>query len=334
MTIASSVNSQYNFKDMFPKCTEAFNSLTDETKLKSGFDKFMQPCIKFTTSVIKDRATVNKILFDCISLYIYLQHIEQNEKEEVNKIASCNYLYYQIKIFTENYRYECASTREFLKRMKDADIRKTIDYNICDIRKDDFKEIDEDLHLTLSYLDKVSGVSYHAKNGKLSCHLINAFEEYLKLLDKSKSKYNTSFVEVLKFFNDKYKTHIGKLPNCASANVELKHSTKSGTDIQVSVARNKEMTEEIITAMSAGCTQGMRTGFVLLCFSIIIIIIFILYKYTRCSSFVQPSIMKLKRMFMKNENKDYRDTMDSFEKFYQDSTISRRPISYIPKDYK
>ncbi|GAW84565.1 variable surface protein [Plasmodium gonderi] len=370
MAQASDVNTKISFGSIFPECSNDYNFAKDMYRDILQRDGLSHVCAHFGKSVTIYQGNWSQYISPCIDLGHYLYHIKH--KKDKNNIKSyCIYFSYKLKEAVSYNNNNCKSIDECYQKFIAAKRNEKIDVlNIC---QGYIINIDDNTYKIFQYLDKLYETVYKRNNGKrwiCWSQDIRNYAPYMRHLESCSFKHDIYFQEMLNILNDRYimlcpqleKIDLFKnIPSPTISGKEEKIDEQRKIEVEVTTQAEEKIPlkatngiEETIqvdkksqgevgspiqwtsaqhgTNTEGRITSSLSTGFIILPF-IILIIVFILYKYTLWGSLVQRRVQKLKRMFIKNKNNVYRDIMDYFEKTYQDSINRRRHISYSQGGY-
>ncbi|GAW83946.1 variable surface protein [Plasmodium gonderi] len=302
-------NQDFNFEEIFPKCRNNFNSF-NKYNTWEYINNYSKLCNDFGQSI---NLRYGEVAFQdsCIILGAYLESIKdkKNRDSEFNIRPYCNYFYYKLKALVKLYEAECDTANDcYTKWMQKRQgvIRITVP-TVCN--NIDVQKLNNSIFDTMKYLDKLFENLEELKRYINRKDFIQASqvatsckEKYENLVVISKSMNNQSFINLLNEYNEDYVQFINKI---------------------------KE--QEGIQKMAQVATTTNEAGVVLLTFSIIIIM-FILFKYTRYGIYLQRKPGKLRRM-MRKKYKEYLNLMNSIEKTRNDSIYRKHKISYGTHDY-
>ncbi|GAW84457.1 variable surface protein [Plasmodium gonderi] len=337
-----------NFDGIFPQCVYDF-IVAQDAYVKIGQTLGLSfVCDNFGNAVKKNNKS-SDFLFPCTNLGRCLYYINLKR----NNDRCCKYFSYKFKELMKNKYNKCVTIKDCYQKLKNAKKNEKMS-DILGICEGHIIEIDDDTYEIFNYLEKLYETVYKVTSKGYSCWRTeeNMYKKYMTHLKSCKYKNDADFRDMLTMLNTRYIEICSSLekielfprtpeaiPSQAQEGNPVNTTATVESEIVVKDIKQAEKTsplrgtnshQAVITKV--GIISSTDTRFVILPFTISIIV-FILYKYTRWGSFIQSRMRKIKNMFIKNENNEYRDIMDSFEKKYDVSKNRRHHISYIPENY-
>ncbi|GAW84454.1 variable surface protein [Plasmodium gonderi] len=201
----------------------------------------------------------------CRDVLYYLKYIDEHIGKSNSRLeASCKYFFYK-----EGRRLQYSYTLS----------------DIC-LNYANANDIDDDTYNKLQILGKLHNIYGKFEQIKDICHSVNTIlKQYKILLDDYESMNdNRSFTEELDKFKKEYNGYIQKSNECdiAAKILEISSVTETKEDIitDKSLVTSASRSENAVTGIDTGTGVGIFTVVLLIC-------IFILYKYTTFGLFLK-----------------------------------------------
>ncbi|GAW82026.1 variable surface protein [Plasmodium gonderi] len=300
MNNLSSLNIDIDLESIFPPCIKEYND-TLKTFVDFLRNPFYNICTTISRTLLKSSKTGYTFFNSCIYLSTYLKNIER--KSEKDKISYCKYFSFKLKEEINDLNHSCKNEVDCYQQMISVSVGNTKNNNsVPDSCKDLIENIHDD---TFSLFQTLEGLYYKSNellnDNEVCPHGSSCFNNYKKLCKICQKENNKE----LRIFLEKYKdehlqnTHA---PSCIEPPKYLLSSS----------IRTVLLTSFIITLS-------------------IPFIAFILYEYTPCGLYLQPSIRKLKEIWNK-KRKEQQQLINSFESTYDELVDKSSQISYSAID--
>ncbi|GAW84535.1 variable surface protein [Plasmodium gonderi] len=266
----------FNFVGIFPNCMQDLR-IYKKIKENDYSSILRDPCLKIFTELSGQQINRFDFLPQCYELILYLNYIN-TIKSSPNKKPSCVYFNYMVKNTLKYFKISDQNSYHAYDKIIDH-TKNTVFNSVSNVCKNDFKEMDENIYLTLTKLNVLyEWISEPGMNCSKSDECINVYRELSEICDRSN---NDSLRTVLEKFENSYMTYLPYLQEILKLRASLKN------------ARIVMLTFIIIPLTS-------------------LMITFFLYKYTPHGSFIQPAVRMLRRIW-KTKNNDYLNIIDSSE---------------------
>ncbi|GAW84019.1 variable surface protein [Plasmodium gonderi] len=259
----------YTFNDIFPTCMKVFDNLDgmEKRELRISYHNL---CLNISDEVVKTRYFYTF----CLNLCVYLDNIES---ENLDKKTHCKYFNYKLKYALEGLSPHCKNEQKCYEDMYQVSIgdnKKVSEVckgDILELKEGTFKIMDilNALYTSFEYL-KTS--SRYDLDQSMCLHADEYSAKYKNLLQISSEINNDSLKELLENFNKEYITLQEKFINCHAHSKSIHNSS-----------------------------WKIAVGLILTI--TLLIIAFILYKYTHYVSLLQPLVRKL-RSIWNNRNEE------------------------------
>ncbi|GAW82009.1 variable surface protein [Plasmodium gonderi] len=287
----------------------------------------------------------------CMELGRYLYHIENEKLSEVEKILNCIYFSYKLKMELGKYSSNDKNLVALFKRTvkpsiindehRDVETFIQVCHEFDEYSGDDGSEILENFKKVYNIIEELKDNTNYCTSCKQN------YEEYMSSLESSKCKDISSFKFILEKIKNFYEckcpleknVHLDHYPtveqisentennsmndtnNIAETNPKI--SPNEGTNtLLINEPFTNELTETI-TSVNIGTFSVI---------SVILILIFILYKYTPYGSYLLRRILMSGRR-LNRRYKDHLNLMESFDKTYNNSIDDRYSIAYKSEYY-
>ncbi|GAW84179.1 variable surface protein [Plasmodium gonderi] len=346
MTSATNPDGEdFSFNGMFHTCANGFN-WDMEANISRDDQELTLLCSKFQNAV--NNGGYNNINFIkyCRVLCSYLKYIVRNI-EENNEKNCCKLFYYKLKndIIHKFSINEYSEAKDFYNKMVEQNIYspRTKISDICMSHPEHIKQetsnIFEYLFNIYYYKDLLNG----RKIGETG-----TMRQFKKKIEHLENFYNNNkdrlkeelqkIIEICKDFKNRWTTHPYKHAAAILSDSWLLERKRKLEEKDEKTIRNigkqtKTLEKKLIDPQAFMNTEtdnvtntGISIGKFFITFSILIIL-FILYKYTPYFSFLKPRIRKLRRKMNKN-NKNNLGLMETFDFEYNNSIDDRYKIAY------
>ncbi|GAW84232.1 variable surface protein [Plasmodium gonderi] len=309
---------QLSFKDIFPRCKTYYNSLTYNMNGGRVQIALKGPCNDISAEFTPDKYVNNVFYVPCEKLGLYLHELK-NMKEDTRK-PYCNFYIYELKREARNKSPKVNSFDDLHKKLIDSYSKTGV--RIPDVCKEYVSIMNDDVYEIFKMFDELYD---HFKSLK---HVRQNREQYVKLCVQTyekfseidKTNFNNIIDEELDRFKREFNSYLQKEPICrgdnASANCFLGNLGINA------------ITPEALSGDTASPMTWTSTG--ILSFAIIIII-FIVYKYTAYGSYLRPRKRKLKNMWNRKNKKHY-ELMNLFEQSHKNIIQNKHNILYNSVD--
>ncbi|GAW84004.1 variable surface protein [Plasmodium gonderi] len=353
-----------DFDDVYMKSNENYNWIIRRNWNEPKHHHFTELC-SYAKYDICRLSHGSHFTVDCRRLSILLDNMKLLlNRNHHNKIYFCIYFGYKMHELLKKYNCTIKSpTVAYDYMMKAYKYRfNTIIPKIC---KDYFVDLSHETYENFKKLDELYNRFYLFKNSNHSCsHAEYCSTEYKKLLRTISSEQNMDFHDLLYEFIYHYEKYMQKLNVCKSTPQTLpplpeqdRSRVISTEPMTVNVIRDKiskievsginemEGTGENMLKMISerkktldkarlsphtGTETTLSSGMIVLFFSVLIIL-FILYKYTTFGSYFNPRMRKIKRK-IKKRNKENINNMDSYKLAYNNPNDNCYHIEYSYMD--
>ncbi|GAW84147.1 variable surface protein [Plasmodium gonderi] len=348
MTIDTiSEGEDFDFNGMFHTCTDGFSWDIEARRLQED-QIFTALCSKFQNAVKNGPNILNLIKY-CKVLGIYLKHIGGKIKENDRKNC-CKLFYYKLKKdIIRNFDLNCTSAHDCYQKMIERRVE-NISTTISGICIQYSEHIENDSSKLLEYLFNIY-YDFDLLNGfkKGDMKTMRKFKQEIVDLENyrcnNKRRLKTELENIIQKCED-YKKKWKEKPYSHTANLldddwmnerrmkikELDNDVLMRQGIRYIKNREIKQTNVLVahalmdTVREGETHTGISVGMIFITSSLLIIM-FILYKYTPYFSFLKPRIQKLRRSLNKN-NKTNRELMYSFDVEYKNSVDGRYKIAY------
>ncbi|GAW84453.1 variable surface protein, partial [Plasmodium gonderi] len=203
----------FDFSNIFPKCRDGFqwNNVSPHGVVPNFLTKL---CSNFNRDYRTVGTDVHPFAKDCQLVTYYLNHI-YIKVTSIELNACCKYFFYKLKDLLSKYQWKCEDTKSCYEAMKSLSRDKEFKDQIyplfsqCDSNLSDFNY---DIYQIFKKLD----VIYHALNEfkNKSCPNksdLDKINNEKKFLERSQNKYSESFTQLLRNFNELFKTRVNEL---------------------------------------------------------------------------------------------------------------------------
>ncbi|GAW84473.1 variable surface protein [Plasmodium gonderi] len=354
MLESSSENTNFDFNEIFPKCKYDFKEAINAHRGINNSLGLNHVCEKFSKLVGGNNSS--PFVLPCSDLGRYLYHISLNTD---SKKTSCKYFSYKLEEAIKYNNRNCNGVNNCYKYLINAKNEKL--KNVLPMCEGSTIDIDNETYTIFNYLDKLYDAIYtiestrgrscwqrekdiyrpyishlnsckYSNDGTFRNMLLKLNEKYIKVCP------NVNKFELFKFISNNIVSQTGVTNNTAVTR-QAEISSEAAVTKQAKIERQEDVGIDVQmagkllrTSTELGTNSSIRKHFIILPFTILIIVL-ILYKYTTFGALVQSRVQKLKNVFFKNKNNEYRGIMDSHENIYRDKKNRRSYISYIPEVY-
>ncbi|GAW84647.1 variable surface protein, partial [Plasmodium gonderi] len=334
----------FDFRDIYPQCRIGFEWKFPKITGDVG-GKLTNLCNKFNLNNRNNNRS-SEFIQRCQHVTFYLNHIKRVAKEyKIN--PCCKYFFYKLKGLLNNFPCNCVDTKSCYAIMKTlseqqsimeisslfsqcSDYPKDLNENIYQI----FKKIDETYDNLYEFIRYPNPGYYKYVN----------FRNGMKYLESRQYNYNDSFKDVLNYFKHTCLAYLNELnPTDSSVRSFLQYLVRDKNKGEYTFAEINAI-KGIVNVAQMGATKGIHnvakmdrikgtdigsqisTGISLLFFSILIIM-FILYKYTPFGSYLQPRGRRLRKL-MKIKNKKHKNLIDSYQNMNNELNDKHYDVGY------
>ncbi|GAW84149.1 variable surface protein [Plasmodium gonderi] len=345
-------DNDFDINGIFPTCTDVFDWNIHAIRRQDMANNFTQLCSNFYNNEMpgKHSTAFSQV---CRVLGLYLNHIQVNV--EVSKKKDwCKLFYYKLKKdIIEKYPLEkYPGAKEYYQKMTeiynrkfetrisniclkyfvniDKDTYKTLEYlfeiyNCINVFKSNIKRTTENMRKFKGFIEKLEGHPYKYKKqlkGELE-KILNICDAYIRewAADKDFAKHASDLL-TRKNWIEKRKSKLEELDK----ETLIRHGTDDAKNLEIEQPKVMDTPDLMRHVTDDVTNNGISIGTVFITFSILIIM-FILYKYTTYFSFLQPNVRKLKRKLNKN-NKNNLDIMYPFDVEQKNLIDDRYKIAY------
>ncbi|GAW84112.1 variable surface protein [Plasmodium gonderi] len=272
------------------------------------------------------------IFIKYIVLSVYLDHINNN-KATLKPEICCKYFYYKLKkLLLKSNNCNCGETYDCYKEMTQLE-KDNIDTKILDICINYSINIDENTFKIFDKLDELVKSYNKFYYGHKNYSDLKAFIAHMKYVEGCEFYNSESIKILLKNYDDLFKTYVNTLPK---NDPKYHYLTKdgyingvlnvvSGTKEKLAVTEGQKYFASV-TETHTDFAAGSGGGICFL-FFVILVIVFILYKYTPYFLFLQPWVRRLRKKLKKNY-KNNLCLMDTCEFEYKNSVDNRYKTAY------
>ncbi|GAW84227.1 variable surface protein, partial [Plasmodium gonderi] len=321
-----SATSEFSFKDILPKCRDDFNRFGMNQRKEPYFTQYSKYCNEFRKNI--NYTTGRQMNFDisCKDVLFYLNYIDNNtSKTKIHLEQSCKYFFYKLKDLVKSYGGSCGKTESCYKKIREKNSKITYTVDIPDtcLEYANNYNINDDIYTTFQNLEKLYDI--HGKFEKLQedCNsFLRTFNEYDRIFTECKKwDNNESIKNELGKFYDEYNKYHKKNIECKATREALHSSTEAAPVTDVGTDLVEAPVSNAVTDVWIDKGTGMGVFTVLL-----LIIMFILYKYTIFGSFLQSLVRMLRKTIFKKNSYHYNLT-DSFDRTYNYSNENNYRIA-------
>ncbi|GAW84568.1 variable surface protein [Plasmodium gonderi] len=347
-----------NFEGIFPQCRDDYNSLLDPWCNSSSMKtELLILCNDFIMHHLQDKTKVNFILQNsCRGLGFYLCHIKNKSGPRDNyKNAACKYFSYKLQSMLKNYEFKDNDAKTGYNNLKQYWVKlNTNDKSFLDICNNDVHNLESSTFDIFKYFDQLYFLLPLIIKHNNCSEYATIFKTYVNYLKVYVFK-NNSIRTLLNFLIRDYNGKIQKSTLCANDlsldEISVPETSMPETSIpetsipetsipetsipEVSVPKTSSKRNEIIDNMVIQAIQIKQSSLsigkcvgIFVFSSAILIMTFIIYKYTRNASFIRKRVKKLRKMFnIKIEN--HNDVMGSSEETYKNRIHKHYKIAYV-----
>ncbi|GAW84294.1 variable surface protein [Plasmodium gonderi] len=306
---------QLSFKDIFPEVKSYYHSLL-YLMIQSPVNRALkQPCNDISAEFTPYAILNNVFSTSCIKLGLYLHELK-NRKEDTRK-PYCNFYIYELKREARNKSPNVNSFDDLHKKLTDASSK--TDVLIPDVCKEYVSIMNDDVYEIFKMFDELydnfKSLKDKKKNNK-DQYVKLCVETYDKFSKIDKTKFNNTIDEELDKFKREFNSYLQKEPICKGDNAS-ENCFLGNLGISA-------ITVEALSGDTLSPVTWTSTGIL---FFAIIIIIFIVYKYTAYGSYIRPRRRKLKNIW-KRKNKKYYGLMNLFEQSQKNIIQNKHNILY------
>ncbi|GAW84512.1 variable surface protein [Plasmodium gonderi] len=352
MTSGTILDSEdFDFTGIFPTCTNGFSWISHHHNRNQESHKFTTLCSDFYKDEgLENRSSDFSIL--CRVLGLYLKHIE-SKGYGINLKSCCELFYYKLeKELMHSFKLKCTDSLQCYEKMTKKKSIRNFPTTISNICMKYYENVEEDTYKLLEHLFKIYYYIDLFKN-RSQCTTTEMRKFQQKIIDLENYSCNNK---------SRLKAELEKIINVCEGYIigwkdhhTAKHAayllteknwiglrkmklTELGDEILKKKRKKDVKTTEIMEQETIHSqllmdnvtddvtNTGLSNGTAFIGFSILIIT-FILYKYSTYFSFLKPSVRKLRRKFNKN-NKNNLDFLNSFDVEYKNINDNIYKISY------
>ncbi|GAW84140.1 variable surface protein [Plasmodium gonderi] len=353
-----------DFDDVYMRSNENYNSIISRNWNEYKHHNFTDLCSYAKYDICRNSKGVS-FTADCRKLVILLDNMSHIlNGNHHNKIYFCIYLNYKLHELVKNYncivrnpidvyRYMTEARRTWFSRT----IPKTCVGYLVDLGDETF--------LNFRKLDQLYDNFYKFKYNKHSCSYAEyCSREYKNLLRTSSNEQNMDFHDLLYEFIYHFEKYMIGVESCkdfsqwgqpqsktnrsaeGSTNTSAMKVTRemggikeierviemdgTGKNILKIISERKKTLDKARLSPHTGTETTVSSGMAVLFFSVLIIV-FIMYKYTAFGSYFNPRMRKLKRK-MKKKDKKNMNIMGSHEWIYNNENGNKYQIQYSYMD--
>ncbi|GAW84489.1 variable surface protein [Plasmodium gonderi] len=337
-----------SFDKIFPQCRDDFNiTISDSNNLKEMRSELFNLCNSFIeNNACNKEINYANLLTICEGLVFYLYHIKNNSESNDNyKNLACKYFNYKLQDMLNKYECKSKDPQEGYSILKQYwSNHTTIEnsfLNICDKEVTKFEDSTlkifkyfDQLYYALTLLDKGRECTDSDKKFK---NYVNELESYVSnnssiatLLNNLITRYNKS---IPKSKSCDKPISLTELPLIKVSETETSLTQKTQTDKFLNVVsengkiRSEERAVHGVQIKHSNLSMGKWVGIVVSS-SVLLIMSFFLYKYTRNASFIGRSVRKLRKLLNK-KSENYNDVMGSSEETYKNRIHKHYKVAYV-----
>ncbi|GAW84176.1 variable surface protein [Plasmodium gonderi] len=253
----------------------------------------------------------------CQYLVRYLHEIK--DKSEYDRKPYCNFFIYELKREVKNknpnfQRFDKVH-EELIKSYKNTGV------NGLDVCKEYVSLMDDNVYDMFNLFDELykdfkefKNQNKHKDNYFYSC--VKKYEEIINKYKEKNNKFNNTIEDELEKFKCDFHTYL------QDKNTYTCEEVKSNCSLMIPPKCRTNVEE--LSGDTASAVTWTSTGFL---FFAILIIIFILYNYTACSSYLRPRKRKLKNIRNRKYKKHY-ELMNLFEESRKNKIKNKHNILY------
>ncbi|GAW84553.1 variable surface protein [Plasmodium gonderi] len=223
-----SVNEDFYFEGIFPRCSDEFANVTNEAlpKPSTYIDNI---CTKiFYEAGVNNFNKMSRFKEQCIPLVEYLNNIKGKKDESYIK-SSCIYFNYMLKYTLMQYNCLYQNTKEIYKKMENADKRN----NLPDKCSSYIKNIDDNTFYKFYFLEWLYNYRIKFKEDSNECpYGSEYYNKYLILLQKCINDNSNSFCRALNELKQE-NFSIERVFECLQGSKHLYHSSRTVTGIGI-----------------------------------------------------------------------------------------------------
>ncbi|GAW84507.1 variable surface protein [Plasmodium gonderi] len=336
---------EFDFTGIFPNCTDNFLWGIYEHRSSNSQQDFTKLCSRFKNNVTNSDYSTHNFVQYCQVLGLYLEHIF-NKKSSLEPKSCCKLFYYKLKKdIMDNFTLNCTEANNcYMKMIEQTGVN--ISNEILGVCKDYFVHVDTDaLKIMENLFEIYKDINlFNTNSSQRTTTKMHPFKSSIEKLekhpDKYKSQLKTEFEKIIEICKG-YKKNWTYAPISHAAsllsdkwidetrkkiNGEDTGETRSNERHRETLQTNVLEAEALMGTMTEGETHtGISIGTIFITFSILIIM-FILYKYTPYFSFLKPRERKLRRLHKNKKNN--MDFIHTFGVEYKNSVDNRYKISY------
>ncbi|GAW84399.1 variable surface protein [Plasmodium gonderi] len=354
----------FDLTDIFPSCRNDFDNSWSKRSVGNLYNEYSKVCVDYKNNIAARHVGGQDFQTDCIALGLYLNYIndKNNSGKEFYLETSCKYFFYKLKHLVNKHNGNCNNTvecyKKFFKKNENEHVQRISVPQVCLKYANDY-DIHGDTLKIMEYLDEIYKWINRFNNNKWERTTVNVqkFTPWIEKLENHLNKYkgqlNAELEKIIQICesyrkiwrNDKVLA-VHALYYLSEKWINERRMKINGTDTESNGSNalyapalirpgtngeTKDTKESISqalisTAVNGETDTGISVGMIFISFSILIIM-FILYKYTPYFSFLKPEVRNLRRKLNKN-NKNNLDFVYSFDVEYKCLTDNRYKIAY------
>ncbi|GAW84491.1 variable surface protein [Plasmodium gonderi] len=336
------------FDIIFPECRIDFNkTITDWSNFNNIRAELYALCNDFLKTFVKYEQMHNFTLqTSCTGLGLFLYYIAYKNKSNASyKELACKYFNYKLQDMLKNYEFIDNDPKTGYNNLKQywAKLTKN-DTSFLDICNNVLHNLEASAFDIFKYFDKLYFFLPLIKNDNLCSENAGKFKGYVNNLKVYVSENNSIRTLLNNLIRD-YNGRIHKSALCDNdlSLVEISVTESSEREIsvpeisvpEISVPKSSpkgngikdNMMIQAIQIKHSGLSIGIWVGIVVFS-SAILIMAYIIYKYTRNALFIRRRVKKLKKLLNINiENRN--NVMGSSEEIYKNRINMQYKIAYV-----
>ncbi|GAW84462.1 variable surface protein [Plasmodium gonderi] len=359
-----------DFSNILRNCRNFYNSINWNHYMVSLRNNLSSVCSDFQNIACPRGCHISNFIKTCQVLGLYLYSIEKKINQSINEKEACIYFFYKLKNLMNSQNTNCKITSncymEMLKKNSRKPNRMDIS-NICMKFSSVHNDFDNYTYKIIKYMEELydnfeilkrynSNKSIHeARNSASLCNT-----KYQELFSMLKIKKNTSFIDYLNNYKSEYDQIMIEITEYENKSKKIipptiesvtQNQEQEQDQIKKKIPEYKTEYRNIITLdkvkavikaplkergkqqtlpitnKSSDISAGMA---VFTC--TLLVLIFILYKYTTYGTILYPYVKKIKEMLKKKKN-EYHNLMDSSYMKYNNIINKKNRITYSVVDY-
>ncbi|GAW84490.1 variable surface protein [Plasmodium gonderi] len=331
------------FHEIFPQFRDIYNkNISDSSDLTSMKSKILNLCNNLIRFHLKNEQIRDyRLPNSCSGLGLYLYLIKSDISYNVNyKNLACKYFNYKLQEMLNNYECNIKDPKSVYNKMKLYKNQLATDENsFLDICDNEVTSLKDSTFNIFKYFDQLYYFLPLIKNDNDCSQYAGKFNDYVNYLKVYVSE-NNSIPTLLNNLISEYNKRIQNSDLCAN---ELSLDEIYVTELSVPVASvtassvneisekgnviNNNMAMQNIQITHSGLSIGKLVGIIILS-SVVLIMTFILHKYTRNASFIRRGVRRLKKL-VNTKGENHNDVMSSSEETYKNRNYNQYKIAYV-----